>query len=75
MITVKQLIEIGVKPNVATDFHPHLVETFNKFEINTPKRQAAFLAQVCHESSFLTRLSENLNYSYDRIIESIPKIF
>jgi Predicted chitinase len=34
-----------------------------EFEINTPLRQAAFLAQVFHESGNLGRLDENLNYS------------
>ncbi|WP_206085788.1 glycoside hydrolase family 19 protein [Massilia polaris] len=34
-----------------------------RFEIDTPARQAAFLAQVLHESLGLTRMTENLNYS------------
>lgn len=32
------------------------------FDINTPKRQAQFLAQVGHESGGFKRLVENLNY-------------
>jgi putative chitinase len=34
-----------------------------RFEINTPTRLAAFLAQLAHESSETTRLSEGLSYS------------
>jgi len=34
-----------------------------KFEIDTPRRVAAFIAQVAHESSELTRLTENLRYT------------
>ena len=39
-----------------------VVETCTEFEINTPQRVAAFLAQTSHESGGYTMLSENLNY-------------
>lgn len=35
----------------------------NRFEINTPTRMAAFLAQLAHESTETTRLTEGLFYS------------
>lgn len=42
-------------------------EPFNKaaaeFQINTPARMAAFIAQTGHESAGLSRLSENLYYT------------
>lgn len=51
------------------------VEPFNTafvdYEINTPIRQAAFLAQCAHESAEFTRLNENLMYS----AEGLQKIF
>lgn len=34
-----------------------------RFDINTPRRVAAFLAQAAHESQGFTRFSENLNYT------------
>jgi putative chitinase len=34
-----------------------------RFDVSTPQRQAAFLAQVAHESLELTRLQENLRYT------------
>jgi putative chitinase len=34
-----------------------------RFGINSPARQAAFIAQVLHESNNLTTMCENLNYS------------
>lgn len=39
-----------------------VVETCTEFEINTPQRVAAFLAQTSHESGGYTMLTENLNY-------------
>jgi putative chitinase len=39
-----------------------LNECFDKYSINTPKRQASFLGQVLHESNNLKSLVENLNY-------------
>lgn len=43
-------------------FAPFLAMAFVRFQINTPDRQASFLAQIGHESANLTRLSENLVY-------------
>src|SRR5437763_402186 len=37
--------------------------SMDRFEINTPSRAAAFLAQTAHESAEFQRLVENLNYS------------
>jgi putative chitinase len=39
-----------------------IIETCAEFEINTPQRIAAFLAQTSHESGGYTMLTENLNY-------------
>jgi hypothetical protein len=36
-----------------------------RVEINTPRRIAAFIAQMAHESANLSRLAENLNYTAD----------
>ena len=40
----------------------------DRFGIDSPARQAAFLAQILHESLNLTRMTENLNYSADSLI-------
>jgi len=45
------------------------------YGINTPKRIAAFLAQIAHESGGLSRLVENLNYSADGLAKTWPKRF
>jgi putative chitinase len=44
-------------------------------EISTPRRTAAFLAQIAVESSELTRLAENLNYSAARLVRVWPNRF
>ncbi|MGP3890930.1 glycoside hydrolase family 19 protein, partial [Pseudomonas aeruginosa] len=60
----QQLLQIF--PNAghrAGFFVPALNVAKERFGITAPVRVAAFLAQVGHESSQLTRLVENLNYS------------
>src|SRR5256885_4824958 len=41
-----------------------LNEGMEKFQINTPNRIAAFIAQVAHESADFRSTEENLNYSW-----------
>lgn len=65
MITLEQVLKAvpaAKKLKVAT-FLPHLISAMAEFEINTPLRQAAFLAQIFHESGNLEHVDENLNYS------------
>lgn len=54
----------------ALTWAPFLSEAMDAFEIDTPNRRAAFLAQCAHESAFLTRWIENLDYrTPQRIID------
>jgi len=46
-----------------------------RFDIATPSRAAAFLAQIAYESGELNHLSENLDYSPQRLTEVWPKRF
>ncbi|MDO5609486.1 MAG: glycoside hydrolase family 19 protein [Pseudomonadota bacterium] len=43
--------------------------------INTPRRLAHFLAQIGHESAGLHLVTENLNYSAQRLVEVFPRYF
>lgn len=52
-----------------------VVETCVEFEINTPKRIAAFLAQTAHESGGYTMLTENLNYKAATLAACWPNRF
>ncbi len=54
---------------------PALQSAMNEFGVNTPKREAAFLAQIAHESGELTVFAENLNYSAKGLMATWPKRF
>ena len=49
-----------------------LNEGMEKFEINTPNRIAAFVAQVAHESADFRSTEENLNYSWQALRATWP---
>jgi putative chitinase len=52
-----------------------LEETFVKYDISTPKRQAAFIGQCAHESGNFKTLQENLNYSAEGLMKTWPSRF
>ena len=71
MITAEQLKEL----HIPEDWVEPLNLTFEKFEINTPVRQAAFIGQCSHESGGFKTLQENLNYSAEALCRVWPKRF
>jgi putative chitinase len=60
-----QLTELGID----TKWDIPLNQVFVKYDIGTPKRQAAFIGQCAVESANFTRLQENLNYSAQRLTQ------
>jgi putative chitinase len=73
MIERKHLEAAGVKdPDKWLDA---VVQTCAEFEINTPQRIAAFIAQTAHESGGYTMLSENLNYKAATLAACWPNRF
>ena len=69
-ITEQQLLQILPKARpVAGLFVPALNRAMLRWKIDSRPRQAAFIAQVGHESGQLRSLVENLNYRADRIRE------
>lgn len=52
-----------------------LNEILPEYEINTPKRVAAFIAQCAHESGGFRALKENLNYRAETLRKIFPKYF
>ena len=66
-----QLLALGIEGKW---FEP-LQETFKKYQINTPKRQACFIGQCMHESGGFKLLKENLNYSAKALMNTWPSRF
>lgn len=76
MITLEQLLKAAPVPKLrAAMFIAPLNATMEKWGINTPLRQAAFLAQVLHESGLLAATEENLNYSAAGLMKTWPTRF
>lgn len=75
-LTEQQLLQIlpnaGAKSGV---FVPALNRAMARWKIDSRVRQAAFLAQVGHESSQLRNLVENLNYSAEALARTWPSRF
>jgi len=63
---------IGCTVDRAAKWHPHIAEAMKRFDITTPNEMASFVAQLAHESSHLSRLEENLNYSADGLAATWP---
>ena len=63
------------KPERLNMFLEGLNETFEHFEINTPARQAMFIAQTAHESGNFSAVEENLNYQAKALMAFWPKKF
>ena len=62
--------------------NPHLdnwLECLNtilpEYEIDSPERVAAFLAQCAHESGGFKAIKENLNYKAESLMKVFPKYF
>ena len=66
-----QLQELGIDDQ----WEIPLNQVFVKYDIDTPKRQAAFIGQCSYESANFTRLQENLNYSAQRLTQVWPSRF
>lgn len=77
MITLDLLKQICPKTKVTIleRYVTPLNEVAEYYEINTPKRVAAFLAQVAHESGGLVAVKENLNYSAKGLMTTFKKYF
>jgi len=70
-MTNDQLIALGIEDK----WLDPLNSTFDKYDINTPKRQAGFIGQCQHESGNFKTLEENLHYSAASLMRVWPSRF
>ncbi len=70
-LTKEQLKQLLPKNPYIDQWHKALSQLLPDYEINTPQRIAAFIAQCAHESGGFVFLTENLNYR----AESLTKLF
>jgi putative chitinase len=75
MLTLSQLKQLLPKNPYVEHWHHALEQLFPDYEINTPKRMAAFIAQCAHESGGFMVLKENLNYKAATLRKIFPKYF
>jgi putative chitinase len=74
-MTILALTETLTKLKISVDWVEPLEEVFQRYEINTPERQAAFIGQCAHESMNFTKLEENMNYSAEGLMKTWPSRF
>jgi len=75
MLTLSQLKQLLPKNPYVEHWHHALEQLFPDYDINTPKRMAAFIAQCSHESGGFMVLKENLNYKAATLRKIFPKYF
>ena len=74
-LTLSQLKQlIPTNPHVE-HWHRALEQLLPDYEINTPRRIAAFIAQCAHESNNFTAIQENLNYKAASLRALFKKYF
>jgi putative chitinase len=74
-LTLDQLKQVIPKNQYVSYWHHALEQLLPQYEINTPDRIAAFLAQCAHESGGFVFIKENLNYRWQSLRKVFPKYF
>jgi putative chitinase len=74
-LTLDQLKQLLPKNPYVSHWHHVLSQLLPEYEINTPQRIAAFIAQCAHESGNFMVLKENLNYKAPTLRKIFPKYF
>ena len=71
MVNAEQLKEL----HIGEQWVDPLNETFSRFDISNPVRQASFIGQASHESGNFKTLEENLFYRAETLMRVWPKRF
>lgn len=74
-LTKEQLKQLLPKNPYIDQWHNALAQLLPDYEINTPQRIAAFVAQCAHESGNFVFLKENLNYRAPTLRKLFSKYF
>lgn len=74
-LTLDQLKQLLPKNPYITYWYSALSKLLPDYDMTTPQRAAAFLAQCAHESGEFTALQENLNYKPATLRKIFPKYF
>jgi len=74
-LTLDQLKQLLPKNPYVDHWHHALSQLLPDYDINTPQRIAAFVAQCSHESGGFVALKENLNYRAVTLRKIFPKYF
>ena len=69
----KLALAIGISEDLAALWVSPLRDRMERYGINTPLRQAHFLAQIGHESNGLKSLRENLNYNVEGLLKTFSR--
>jgi putative chitinase len=74
-LSLDQLKQIIPGNKHVEHWHEALCEILPDYDIDTPQRLAAFLAQCAHESGGFTAIKENLNYRPATLVTLFKKYF
>lgn len=74
-LTISQLRQLLPKNKYVEHWHHALSELLPDYDITTPRRMAAFIAQCAHESGGFNVLQENLNYKPQALRRLFSKYF
>lgn len=62
----------GCRPDIAESWGNNYLHVMKRYGIDTRNRIAGFFSNIFIESSYLTRLAENLNYKAERLAQVWP---
>jgi putative chitinase len=75
ILSKEQLADLISGNPYVEHWHSALKAALPDYDINSPRRVAAFVAQCAHESGGFRFLTENLNYRAESLVKTWPRYF
>ena len=75
ILSLEQLAQLIPGNPYVDHWHHAMEQALPDYDINTPRRIAAFVAQCSHESGGFKFLKENLNYKAESLVRVWPRYF